>query len=31
MEERASILGGEFSIVSTIGKGTQIQVMIPIQ
>jgi len=30
MEERASILGGDFSIVSEIGKGTQIQVIIPI-
>lgn len=30
MEERASILGGDFSIVSEIGKGTQIQVTIPI-
>lgn len=30
MEERASMLGGEFSIHSEIGKGTQIQVTIPI-
>ena len=30
MEERALILGGDFSIVSEIGKGTQIQVNIPI-
>ncbi|PLR78071.1 hypothetical protein CU633_07370 [Bacillus sp. V3-13] len=30
MEERASILGGNFSIVSEIGKGTHIQVNIPI-
>ncbi|CAH2715806.1 hypothetical protein BACCIP111895_02990 [Neobacillus rhizosphaerae] len=30
MEERASILGGDFSIASEIGKGTQIQVIIPI-
>jgi two-component system sensor histidine kinase NreB len=30
MEERASILGGDFLINSEIGKGTQIQVNIPI-
>ena len=30
MEERASMLGGEFSIVSEIGKGTQVKVTIPI-
>lgn len=30
MEERASVLGGKFSIVSEIGKGTEIQVIIPI-
>lgn len=30
MEERASILGGDFSITSEIGKGTQIHVSIPI-
>ncbi|MEH7013416.1 sensor histidine kinase [Neobacillus niacini] len=30
MEERASILGGDFFINSKIGKGTQIQVNIPI-
>ncbi|MGG5253218.1 histidine kinase [Neobacillus sp. SM06] len=30
MEERASILGGSFQIQSEIGKGTQIQVTIPI-
>lgn len=31
MEERAAILGGEFSIDSEIGKGTQVKVKIPIQ
>jgi two-component system sensor histidine kinase NreB len=30
MEERASILGGKFSIVSDIGEGTQVKVKIPI-
>lgn len=31
MEERAAILGGEFSIDSEIGLGTQVKVKIPIQ
>ncbi|MED4353867.1 histidine kinase [Schinkia azotoformans] len=30
MEERASMLGGVFSIVSEVGKGTKVQVQIPI-
>lgn len=30
MKERTLILGGEFNIVSEIGKGTQIQVTIPV-
>lgn len=30
MEERASMLGGEFTIVSEVGKGTKVQVKIPI-
>ncbi|HHY72107.1 MAG TPA: sensor histidine kinase [Bacillus bacterium] len=30
MEERTSMLGGVFSIVSEIGRGTQVQVIIPI-
>lgn len=30
MEERALILGGDFSISSEIGKGTQVKVIIPI-
>ncbi len=31
MEERASILGGNFSISSEIGKGTKVQVIIPVE
>jgi signal transduction histidine kinase len=29
MQERASLVGGEFSLISQIGQGTQIRVQIP--
>jgi len=30
MQERVDILGGELKIESSLGKGTQIQVLIPL-
>ncbi|MGG6264894.1 sensor histidine kinase [Leptolyngbya sp. AN03gr2] len=31
MKERSQILGGQFSIESVVGQGTQIQVIVPVQ